>query len=221
MFDSLQGLLGHASFLLSGLIVTIELAVSCSIAALILGTLLGLARAYGGRMANAVIGVYVDVMRSIPQLVVLIYVYFALPILVQQRIDSFTAAFVGIVVWVTAIVTEAVRAGVLSVRTTQMRAGLALGMSRRQAIRRVVLPQALIRMLPVLGSTLIILTKDTVLASAIATPELLRQSQIVATQTYDPFTVLTVAMIIYFLLILPIARGTDWLYRRLSERAAG
>ncbi len=214
-------LMTYLPFLGHGLVVTVELSVISSALALAIGTILGLARAFSGAGVNIVVGFYVDVMRSIPLLVVLVYSYFALPLLVGRSISSFMAAVLGLSIWVGAYVTEAVRAGVIPVRRQQLQAGLALGMTQSQAIRRIVLPQALVRMLPVLGSIIVRMVKDTALASAIAAPELLRQSQIVATQTYDPFSVLTLVMVVYFVLIFPVAKGSDWLYVRLASRAAG
>ena len=98
-----------------------------------------------------------------------------------------------------------------------MQAALALGMSRFQAIRTIILPQALIRMLPPLGSLFVIAIKDSAIASVIAVPELLRQTQIVAGKTYRPFELYTAAMIVYFLLCYPVARGVD---RALPPRRA-
>ena len=90
-----------------------------------------------------------------------------------------------------AYVAETIRAGLTSVRRSQMQAALALGMSRSQAIRTIILPQALIRMLPALGSLFVIAIKDSAIASVIAVPELLRQTQIVAGNTYRPFELYT------------------------------
>ncbi len=88
-----------------------------------------------------------------------------------------------------------------------MRAALALGMSPFQAIRTIILPQALIRMLPPLGSLIVIAVKDSAIASVIAVPELLRQSQVLAGKTYRPFEIYTAAMLVYFLICYPMARG--------------
>jgi polar amino acid transport system permease protein len=101
-----------------------------------------------------------------------------------------------------------------------MRAALALGMSRLQSIRSIILPQALIRMLPPLGSLAVIAVKDSAIASVIAVPELLRQSQILAGQTFRPFEIYTAAMIVYFLICFPVARGVDAVYRRVAHLGA-
>jgi ABC-type amino acid transport system permease subunit len=93
---------------------------------------------------------------------------------------------------------------------------LTLGMSRFQAIRSIVLPQAAIRMTPPLGSLAVITVKDSSIAAVIAAPELMRQSQIIAQWTFRPFEVYTAAMIVYFLVCYPLARGIDRLYRRLA-----
>jgi polar amino acid transport system permease protein len=117
-----------------------------------------------------------------------------------------------------AYVAEAIRAGLTSVRKGQMRAALALGMSRAEAIRTIILPQAIIRMLPPLGSLFVIAIKDSAIAGiAVGVPELLRQSQILAGKTFRPFEIYTVAMLAYFLLCYPVARGVDRLYRRVAH----
>lgn len=204
-------------FLLRAIGMTVLLSVLSMLVGFIIGVVVGALRTYGGRIADVVLGFYVDTMRAIPLLVVLVWMFFAFPILFGVRVDSMTAAVVGLGLHLGAYVAEAIRAGLTSVRRGQMNAALALGMSRTQAIRTIILPQALIRMLPPLGSLFTIAIKDSAIASVIAVPELLRQSQILAGQTFRPFEIYTSAMIVYFLLCYPVARGTDAIYRRLSH----
>jgi polar amino acid transport system permease protein len=90
-------------------------------------------------------------------------------------------------------------------------------MSPLQAIRTIILPQAIIRMLPALGSLFVYAIKDSAIASVIAVPELLRQTQIVAGKTFRPFELYTAAMLAYFVLCYPVARGVDAIYRRLAH----
>ena len=100
-----------------------------------------------------------------------------------------------------------------------MRAALALGMRPAVAIRTIILPQALIRMLPPIGSVLVFAIKDSAIASVIAVPEIIRQSQVLSGLTYRSFEVYTLAMGVYSLLCYPLARGVDRLYRRLARSA--
>jgi polar amino acid transport system permease protein len=90
-------------------------------------------------------------------------------------------------------------------------------MSRRQVLRRIILPQAIVRMLPAFGSLLSITIKDTAIASVIAVPELMRQSETVAGQSFQPIEVYTFAMLVYFLLLFPVTRGVDRFYRSVAH----
>ena len=163
---------------------------------------------------------YVDSMRAIPLLVVLVWVFFAVPILSPWSMSPFVAGVVGLGLHLAAFVAEVVRAGLTSIRPGQMQAALAIGMSRAQAVRIVLLPQALIRMVPAFGSLLVITIKDSAIASVIAVPELMRQSQVIVGKTYHPFEVFTAALLVYFVLCWPVARGVDRLYRRLAPLGA-
>jgi polar amino acid transport system permease protein len=129
----------------------------------------------------------------------------------------FAAALLALTIHLAAYAAEIVRAGIESVRPGQTRAALTLGMSRRQALRRIILPQAIVRMLPAFGSLLSITIKDTAIASVIAVPELMRQSETVAGQTFQPIEVYTFAMLVYFLLLFPVTRGVDRFYRSVAH----
>ncbi len=116
-------------------------------------------------------------MRAVPVLVVLVWMYFALPLVTGVALPPFWAALVALSLHVAAYVAEIVRAGVTSIRPGQTRAALALGMSRAQAVREIVLPQAIVRMLPAFGSVISITIKDTAIATVIAVPEYMNRSQ--------------------------------------------
>jgi polar amino acid transport system permease protein len=169
---------------------------------------------------DAILSLYVDTMRAIPLLVILVWVFFAMPLVTGQSLTPMAAGIAGLGLHLGAFVAELVRAGLTSVRPGQTRAALALGMSMTQAIRIVILPQALIRMLPTFGSLLVITIKDSAIASVIAVPELLHQSQVVVGKTYHPFETFTVVLIVYFVLSWPVARGVDHIYRRVAHLGA-
>lgn len=204
-------------FLATGVGVTILLSLLSMAASLVLGTLLGVGRVYGPRPMQWAITFYVDTMRSIPVLVVIVWIYFAVPILSGISFPPFWSALIAITIHITASVVEIVRAGVESIREGQCRAGLALGMSWPQVIINIVLPQAAIRMLPAIGSVLSVTIKDTAIASVIAVPEFLKRAETVAAQSYQPMEVFTFAIIVYFLLLFPTTRTVDFIYRRLSH----
>jgi len=187
------------------------------VASLVSGFVVALLRLYGPRWLRPLVVLYIDSMRAIPVLVVLVWTFFALPIVAGVTLPPFWAALAGLTVHLAAYAAEIVRAGVESVRPGQTRAALALGMSRAAILRRVVLPQALVRMLPAFGSLLSVTIKDTAIASVIAVPELMRQSETVAGQSFQPIEVYTFAMLVYFVLLFPVTRGVDRVYRRLAH----
>jgi len=186
----------------------------------LIGVVVAIGRTYGGRVLNATLSLYVDTMRAVPLLAILVWTYFAFPIAVGWTLSPVVAAVIGLSVHLGAYMAETIRAGLTSVRQGQMRAALALGMSRAAAVRTIILPQALIRMLPPIGSLLVFAIKDSAIASVIAVPELIRQSQVLAGVTYRSFEVYTLTMGIYFLLCYPVARGVDALYRRVAYLGA-
>jgi polar amino acid transport system permease protein len=204
-------------FLLDGLGVTLLLSIVTVVCSLVAGSLIALLRTYGPTWLRVALTFYIDTMRAVPVLVVLVWIYFALPIATGLNLPSFWAAAFALSVHIAAYVAEIVRAGIESVRTGQIRAGLALGMSRAQVVQKIILPQALIRMLPAFGSIISITIKDTAIASVIAVPELMKRSETVAGQSFRPIEIFTVAMIVYFLILFPTTRLIDVFYKRVAH----
>lgn len=207
----------HWRFLASGIGITLLLSVVSGLTSLVAGLVIALVRLYGPRPLRFVVVLYIDSMRAIPVLVVLVWSFFALPILTGLTMPPFVAALVGLTVHLAAYAAEIVRAGIESVRPGQTRASLALGMSRAQIVRRIILPQAIVRMLPAFGSLLSITIKDTAIASVIAVPELMRQSETLAGQSFQPIEVYTSAMLVYFVILFPVTRGVDLFYQRVAH----
>ncbi len=207
-------------FLLRALGTTLALSGLSLLGGLALGILVALGRTYGGRTADIVLGFYVDTMRAVPVLVFLVWCYFALPLVTGYTLTPFVAAVGALAIHLAAYVAETVRAGLTSVRAGQMRAALALGMTRWQAIRRIILPQALVRMLPPLGSLAVIAVKDSAIASVIAVPELIRQTQVLVSNTYMSFQLYTFTMVLFFLISFPLARLVDRLHARVAHLGA-
>jgi polar amino acid transport system permease protein len=207
----------HWRFLASGVGITLLLSVVSGLTSLVAGLVVALLRLYGPRPLRFAVVLYIDSMRAIPVLVVLVWSFFALPILTGLTMPPFVAALAGLTVHLAAYAAEIVRAGIESVRPGQTRAALALGMSRAQIVRRIILPQAIVRMLPAFGSLLSITIKDTAIASVIAVPELMRQSETLAGQSFQPIEVYTSAMLVYFVILFPVTRGVDMFYQRVAH----
>ena len=203
-------------FLLGGLGLTLGLSALTIVFSIVFGGALGLVRCYGPAWLRWPLVFYIDSMRSIPVLVVLIWTYFALPVVTGVTLPPFWAATLALTAHISAYVAEIIRAGINSVRAGQERAAFALGMSRYRAIRDIILPQALVRMLPALGSILSITIKDTAIAAVIAVPEYMNRSQTVAGQSFHPIEVFIVAMIVYFAILFPVTRAVDMIYARYA-----
>jgi polar amino acid transport system permease protein len=152
-------------FFASGLGITVALSAVTAVSSILLGLVIALLRLYGPRWLRVLLVFYIDSMRAIPVLVVLVWIYFAFPLLAGVTFAPFWAALVALTLHIAAYSAEVIRAGIESVRPGQMRAGLALGMSRAQALRKIILPQATIRMLPAFGSVLTVAIKDTAIAT--------------------------------------------------------
>ena len=147
---------------------------------------------------------YVEVFRCTPVLVQLVWFYYALPILSGIEMSATTAGVLALSLYGGAFYSEIIRGGINSIEPGQTEAALALGMTPSQSMRRIVLPQALKRMVPPLMNQSIIQLKNTSLVSVLAVPDLLYQGQSAATETYRPLEVYTVIAIIYFVVLVPL-----------------
>jgi polar amino acid transport system permease protein len=210
-------LLDSWRYLAGGLGITLGLSALTIVSSLLLGAVVGFARVYGPVWVSWVLTFYIDSMRAIPVLVVLVWMYFAFPLVVGVSLPPFWAAWVALTLHIAAYVAEILRAGIKSIRPGQVRAALALGMSGVQVVGKVVLPQAVIRMLPALGSIVSVTIKDTAIAATIAVPEYMERSQTLAGQSFRPVEVFTTAMVVYFLVLFPATRAVDMLYRRVAH----
>ncbi|WPH11466.1 amino acid ABC transporter permease [Variovorax paradoxus] len=204
-------------FFASGLGVTVALSLISAVTSILAGLAIALLRLYGPGWLRPVLVFYIDSMRAIPVLVVLVWMYFAFPLLVGFTFAPFWAAVIALTLHIAAYAAEVIRAGIESIRPGQTRAALALGMSRAQLLRKVLLPQATIRMLPAFGSILTIAIKDTAIATVIAVPELMHRAETVAGQSYRPVEVFTAVMVAYFVILFPVTRGIDRLYHRVAH----
>jgi His/Glu/Gln/Arg/opine family amino acid ABC transporter permease subunit len=157
---------------------------------------------------------YVEFFRNLPLILLVYWAFYVLPMLVDVRLSAFATGLVALSLNVSAYNSETFRAGVNSIRKGQQDAALALGMSRWQMMRQVVMPQALRRVLPVLASTWVSLFKDTSLVSVIAVGDLAHNALQIRSQTFRVLEMLTVMAAIYWCLGYPQAKLVDWIDRK-------
>src|ERR1051325_7164254 len=158
----------------------------------------------------------VELFRNLPLILVVFWAFYVLPILTGLSLSPLATGLAALALNVTAYNAETFRAGINSIRRGQVEAAMALGMNRVQALRRVVVPQAVRRILPVLASTWVSLFKDTSLVSVIAVTELAYVSMQIRAQSFRVLEMLTAMAAIYWLLGYPQAKLVDWIQRRFA-----
>jgi His/Glu/Gln/Arg/opine family amino acid ABC transporter permease subunit len=202
--------------LAEGTELTVTLAVLTMVIAVPGGIVLALMRLSGSRLLSGASASFVELFRNLPLILVIYTAYYVMPISLGLRFSPFATGLVALALNVSAYNGETFRAGIGSIRKGQSEAAFALGMSRWQAMRQVVLPQAARRVLPVLASTWVSLFKDTSLVSVIAVGELAYTAMRIRSQTFRVLEMLTAMAAIYWALGYPQAKLVDWLHRRLG-----
>ncbi len=199
-----------------GYLTTILLTVTTMAFALVIGTVMASFRVWGGAIPSGVAGFYVEFIRNTPLLVQLFfYATLFAPANLGITRDPVIVAIIGLAIYTGAFVTEVVRAGILSVDVRQIEAARSLGLSQVQALRLVVLPQAIRTVIPPLGSITSALVRNTSIASAISARELLFVGLLVHQRTFsfEPFLGILVG---YWSLTIPLAFAIGHLERRLA-----
>jgi polar amino acid transport system permease protein len=207
----------HLDFLLRGAWVTIQVSVASMLVALVLGLLVAVIRLSPWWILRTAASLYIDVLRSTPLLAQLVWIFFALPILTGYALTPFLASTIALSVYTSAYLAEIFRAGILSISDGQRHAGSALGMTPAQVMRRVVLPQGIVNVLPPVGSQLINLFKDSALVSLVSLQDLMWSGQSLASITLRTVEVLTVVAVIYMVLTIPQAMLVNFLHTRFGQ----
>lgn len=203
--------------LVSGTVVTVALTVGIVILGLMFGLLGGLAQLSRFATVRWIAWLYIETFRLTPLLVQLLWFYYALPILLGVTIDAWTASILTLSLYGGSFYAEIIRGGVVSIEPGQSEAGLALGLTPGKVMRRIVLPQAIRRMIPPLMNQSIIQFKNTSLVSVLAVPDLLYQGQFVATDTYRALEVYSCVAVIYFVVLIPMTVLVKWQEKQLAR----
>lgn len=186
--------------LIAGAKITVQITVIGLFGGLILGTMAGLMRAYGGRVLNAVAFTYVELIRGTPIVVQVMFLYFAMPVLTGLRVDPMSAAVLAIIVNAGAYIAEIVRGAFLSISRGLSEAGLALGLPQWKVLLYILGPLAFRRLIPPLGNQFIVSLKDTSLFIVIGVGELTRTGQEIMAANFRAVEIWTAVAVIYLIL---------------------
>lgn len=209
--------LANGDALLTGLEGTLRLFAICLVLGLSLGLVVGLGRYAHSKWLYLPATAFVEFFRNTPVLVQILWFYFALPILLPFEIGPLAAASLGISLNSAAFSAEIYRGGIQSIERGQWDAARALGMRWGQAMLRIILPQAIKRMLPALTNRAIEIFKMSTLGSAVAYVELLQQGKLIASFNFNPIEAYTTVALIFFVLLWPMVQFTYLVERRLKR----
>jgi polar amino acid transport system permease protein len=200
--------------LLDGAWMTIWLAVVTMALAIPGGLVLAFLRLSRFRVVSGAAAAFVEFFRATPLILQIYWIYYVLPAYFDVRLPQLWTAIAGLTCNISAFNSETFRSGIVSIRKGQWNAGRAIGMTDLKIMWYIVLPQALMRVLPALATTWVSLFKDTSLVSIISVPELSYMSLKIRAESYRILEVLSAMAVIYWLMGYPQAKLVDWLHRR-------
>ena len=204
------------NYILGGLAFTFKVTLIATVLGIMLGTLFALMRLSSIKLLNWISSIYVDTLRAVPLVMVILWFYLLIPLLIGHTIDKEQSLIITFTLFEAAYFAEIMRAGIQSVARGQIYAGYAMGMSYRQTMQLVVLPQAFRNMLPVLMTQIIVMLQDTSLGYAIGTYDLLHGFQLAGTNMGRPVEGNLLAAGVYFV----ICYGLSSLVRQLQKKVA-
>ena len=197
--------------------VTLLYSIATVVGGIVIGVICGLGLLSRRRWLTLPLEGYVEVFRCTPLLVQIVWFYYALPILLNFSLPAWLAAGLGLTLYMGAFCTEIFRAGVMSIGRGQWQAGRALGMTHIQLMRRIVLPQAVRRMVPPLVNQSITQLKNTALLYVVAVPDLMYTGSIVTAETFRPLEVYTSVAAMYFIMLYPMTLFAKRLEVRVDQ----
>tara|TARA_B110000483_G_C18023799_1_gene476035 strand:+ start:315 stop:935 length:621 start_codon:yes stop_codon:yes gene_type:complete len=200
----------------SGAYYTIIMSLTAILISVVVGLLValpGLSKKRSWRMFNRT---YVEIVRAVPILVLILWVYYGLPALSGITLNVFWAGVLALALSDSAFQAEIFRAGIQSIARGQYEAAQSISLNYRDTMRYVILPQAIRRILPALGNQLVYMMKMSSLVSVIGLQELTRKANELVVSEYRPLEIYTVLILEYLVLILIVSAGVRWLERRLK-----
>ncbi|WP_321831439.1 amino acid ABC transporter permease [Thalassovita sp.] len=212
--------LTNLKFLMSGAYNTIIMSLTAILISITLGLLVALPGLSSKRGWRAFNRTYVEIVRAVPILVLILWVYYGLPQLSGITLNVFWAGVLALAMSDSAFQAEIFRAGIQSIGKGQYEAAQSISLSYRDTMRYVILPQAIRRILPALGNQLVYMLKMSSLVSVIGMQELTRKANELVVSEYRPLEIYTILVLEYLVLILIVSAGVRWLERRMSAAEA-
>jgi His/Glu/Gln/Arg/opine family amino acid ABC transporter permease subunit len=212
---------GNIAFLLSGVGYTVAVALCAIAISVVLGLIVALPGLSSNRFARVASRGYVEVLRSVPMLVMVLWVYYGLPVLLGISLDVFTSGVIALALCDSAFEAEIFRAGIQSIDRGQHEAADGLGLGYVDKMRFIVLPQAIRRVLPPLGNQFVYMLKASSLLSVIGLTELTRHANELVVTEYRPLEIYSFLVLEYLVLILAAASLIRALERRMAASERG
>lgn len=209
-------LLDNMDLFLKGFQTTIVASLIALLGSFLLGTVLAVFRIAPIKPLNWLGTAYVEFFRNIPLLIIAFFVYIGLPS-VGIRLDGMTSGVIALIIYTSAFIAEAIRAGILSVPKGQMEAARSSGLSYNQAMTLVILPQAIKIVIPPLGNQFINLVKNSSILGIIAGLDLMYYGDLISLKTYVVFDVYILVGLFYLVLTIPLSLGVGYLEKRLAR----
>ncbi len=207
----------NLAFLIRGLGPTLGISAGAFGISIPLGFVVALVGFIPSRIARAFNRTYVEVVRAIPALVLILWVYYGLPVSIGLDLNVFSAGMLALALSDSAFEAEIFRGGIQSIARDHLESARSLGMTRGQTLRYVIMPQAIRRILPPLGNQFVYVLKLSSLVSMIGLQELTRRARELTTVEYSPLEIFTALIVEYLILIMLASAGVRWLERRLRE----
>ncbi len=206
----------NLKFLIAGFADTISVSLISMLFAMTIGLIVALPALSSSRPLNALNRIYVEVVRSIPVLVLLLWVYYGMPTLLDISLNHFWAGVIALTIAESAFMAEVFRGGIQAIARGQHEAAESLGLNYWQKMRLVILPQAFRQILPPLGNQFVYILKMSSLVSVIGLSDLTRRANELVVNEYLPLEIYTFLVIEYLVLILCVSQAVRWLEKRIA-----
>jgi len=200
--------------LLDGMQVTLKITIISIVLGLILGMIIAVARLSKNKIINTIASVYIEIFRCTPTLVQIIWIFYCLPIFFNVELSGMASGIVALTLNVAAFYSEAYRSGIQAIKRDQYDAAEALGFNKFQTLRYIIVPQAVMIIIPVILSNSVSLFKESSLVSTVAIADLMYQGRLISTRIYRPIEILTFVAIMYFVVAFPLTV----LVRKIEEK---